>query len=539
MISLPEEIDRNLWTCQVKTNEVFEVEIQISPSKVKAYTCECPIYVKDKMCHHIVAGMLLVRKKIEERLAIKAEKQAAKEKKKPKSKRLTTSIILEQIPATALHDFLRAYAKENRNFALALKARFANTIDLSDDPDKYVHLLESSINAVRRQALRIGKKGIRQITKVSQELLHHAEEAITFEDYPEAIAIIQALFDKLLFILSKVDDKESVLNILGKTQELLFVITKKDLAPPLRESIWMDLLISTFQENVQRTSLVEGFLKIALSLSQNDEEKLKHFLHALQTYPISKREGSANHIHFLLAQMSVLDQLNHGDALELLIKENLFHSDILIQAITFSQANQDWPRLKQLARLGLKMHQDTVVVNHLNSVLLDTALIEKNRKNIKKISIQLFLSTYDFKYYDILEEHFSRSWSTIKMLLITSLEEQTFSLARRDAIALVYRRNQMDGPLLAYLQNTQSLDLLCAYDQTLLANHRADILSLHEDLLVQYLNTHLGRSPSVKVREIVQHLNKIGENSFAKELVSKIRHLYADRQSLMEELQSF
>jgi len=217
----------------------------------------------------------------------------------------------------------------------------------------------------------------------------------------------------------------------------------------------------------------------------------------------------------------------------------IIHSDILIQAITFSEANKDWPRLKQLAKVGLKMHQDPVVVNHLNAVLLNTALAEKDRKTIKKISIQLFLSTYDFKYYDILKDHFPRSWSNIKMLLIASLEEQVFSLPKRDTIALIYQKNQMEDALLKYLQNTQSLDLLCTYDQSLLKAYRTEILDLHEALLVQYLNTHLGRSPSVKVREIVQHLKKIGEGVFAKELVSKIRHLYADRQSLMEELQSF
>ncbi len=537
LITMPQEVIRNLWTCQVKKEETFEVEIQITPSKVKAYTCDCSLFADYKICEHITAGLLLVRKKIEEKQAIRAQKKEAKAKKT--TKRLTTSIILEQIPPNTLHDFLRAYAKENRNFALALKARFANKIDLSDDPDKYVHLLESSINSVRRQALRIGKKGIRQISKVSEELINHAEEAITFEDFPEAIAIIQALFDKLLFILPKVEDKEIILKILQKTQELLAIIGQKDLAPPLRESIWMDLLISTFQENIQRTTLVEGFLKIALSLSQNDEEKLKHLLHSLQTYPISKKEGSANHIHFLLAQMSVLDQLNHGDALELLIEENLFHSDILIQAVAFSQNNKDLPRAKQLAKTGLKMHQDPVIVNHLNAVLLETALAEKDRKSIKKIGIQLFLNTYDFKYYDILKDHFSRSWSTIKMLLIASLEEQVFSIPKRDTIALIYQKNKMDDALLKYLQDTQSLDLLRTYDQTLLKSYPAEILSLHESLLVQYLNTHLGRSPSVKVREIVQHLKNIGESAFAKELVSKIRDLYADRQSLMEELQSF
>ena len=40
------ESERNLWLTKV---DDFEVELQISPSRVKAVSCECDIYLKEKM----------------------------------------------------------------------------------------------------------------------------------------------------------------------------------------------------------------------------------------------------------------------------------------------------------------------------------------------------------------------------------------------------------------------------------------------------------------------------------------------------------
>ena len=59
--------ERNIWVAKV---DDFEVEMQISPSKVKACSCECNVFLNEKMCGHVAAGLLALRKKIAENLVI-------------------------------------------------------------------------------------------------------------------------------------------------------------------------------------------------------------------------------------------------------------------------------------------------------------------------------------------------------------------------------------------------------------------------------------------------------------------------------------
>ena len=53
------ETERNLWLAEVERNEV---EVQISPGKVKAITCECNVFKTNKICGHIAATLFALRK---------------------------------------------------------------------------------------------------------------------------------------------------------------------------------------------------------------------------------------------------------------------------------------------------------------------------------------------------------------------------------------------------------------------------------------------------------------------------------------------
>ncbi len=132
-----------------------------------------------------------------------------------------------------------------------------------------------------------------------------------------------------------------------------------------------------------------------------------------------------------------------------------------------------------------------------------------------------------------------RSWEKIKAQVLKALHKQSFSVAKRDIIAKIYASEQdLDG-LFQFLQETRSIDLLLEYDHHLRSDQSPLIYDLYLDLLSEYLNQHLGRHASVKVKKVLAHLQASGAQAFVDQLLKAFRLEYQTRHSLMEELSDF
>ncbi|RMF29260.1 MAG: SWIM zinc finger family protein, partial [Bacteroidetes bacterium] len=143
------ETEKHLWVGWVAG---LEVEVQVSPSKVLAASCECEEFQGQGMCPHVGAVLFALRR----------EQQQRKERKrtrKPPTRRLTVNAVIEQAPPEELLAFVRQYAKTNRAFALALKARFAGAVSTPDEREKYSRLLETALQGHRDEKDNITFRG--------------------------------------------------------------------------------------------------------------------------------------------------------------------------------------------------------------------------------------------------------------------------------------------------------------------------------------------------------------------------------------------
>ena len=82
------ENERHLWIAQV---EGHETEVQISPSRVRACTCECGVFEQEKMCGHLAATLLALRRKLLDAAVPKEKKQ----RRPPLYQKLTVTAVLE------------------------------------------------------------------------------------------------------------------------------------------------------------------------------------------------------------------------------------------------------------------------------------------------------------------------------------------------------------------------------------------------------------------------------------------------------------
>ncbi|MEM1322191.1 MAG: SWIM zinc finger family protein [Bacteroidota bacterium] len=528
-----QELDNHLWVFKIEDEQVFEVEIQISPSRVKACTCDCGAYAENGICVHIVTALLCLRQEVRQR---KAKKAAQKQKPEPAQK-LTTNAILRQVDAEALRSFVAQYARNNRSFALALKARFGSLIPLASGSDPYAQLLDSIIRPLTRDGRRLSTKGVRQIAAMLEQLLQQAEEAASLQEHQVVFDILHALFNKVGPVISMTDKgREQLVALLQKALELLRRLLMEPLAPQMQEQIWQFALAKSTYGAFFTSGISLELLRLLLPLA-NSRERQDGLYAAIEQGKEQRQRSKQQLIDYLLLELQLLEQSGQKERSTQLIQDNLMQPEILLLTIEQAMLAADYPQAQRLAEQGLASTSTTEIHYRLRDQLLQIAIIEGQQAEIKTLALACLLDTYDFKYFKLLKAQGTENWSQEREQLIHDLRQRPYTLAQRDLIAAIFVAEQDFEQLMAYIQSIESIDLLMQYDERLLAQYRPTVYSSYKQLLHNYLSNHLGRQSSQKTRQIIEHLYQIEADDLAKELVQHFRAQYASRHSLMEELQ--
>lgn len=529
------ELERHLWLAEVDGETKFEVEVKISPSKVLAATCECETFLNSKECEHFAAVLFKLRNYL---TALKIKKQRSREPKRLKRK-LTTNVILEQVSQEDLVSFVRDYAKGNRNFALALKAKFAAQVSQITTIDKYLQLLDSIINMVRRPDRSISTRGVQKINKVLEELLSQVGDNIARENYIEALSQIRSIIEKVTPILKKSVDEKLLLNhALRAAFDQLRLLIQQPIPPALFNIIW-DYCGTESKKLTYRSNYMDVvFFELMLCIAKEKlklEQLVGHIDDQIDRYKKEGREFSK----LILVKVQVLDKAGKRKAIKALVTKNLANPSVLFYAIEQYRKRKDYKRANQLAINGLKAAEDKTVIGQLEDTLLQIAEEQGDRETILDFAERRMLATLDPIYFFKLKEYYQGNWSVKVSALIQAIQRLPYTIEKRDIIAFIYKEEAQLEALMAYLQKVASIDLLKEFGPYLIKVYRKETFNLYQNLLNLYLRNHLGRKPSLKIRAVIVKLLQEGETKLAEALVEEFRIAYPERHSLIEELEVF
>ena len=529
------ELEKHLWLAEVEAEDRYEVEVKISPSKVLAATCECEEFLKHKECSHLAAVLLKLRQYLS---ALKVKKQRARDAKKS-TRKLTTNVILEHIKPEDLTAFVRDYAKTNRSFSLALKAKFAGQVSQISSNEKYLQLLDGIVGMARRPDRSISVRGVQKINKVLVELLGQIGDNIAIENYKEALFQIQSIIEKIPPILKKAaDDKGLLTTSLKETFRALDELIQSSIPPALKADIW-DYAMEESKKLVYRSNRIDiNFYELLLKMTKEKvklEQLVQHIEEQIKRYKKEDRDYSK----LMLTKIHVLDKGGKKAAIRALVKENLANPKVLFYAIDQYRKQKRYDRAKSLALDGLKSSKDKSVSGKLEEVLLQLAEDMGEVDTILEFAEKRLIATLDSKYFFKIRENFSGDWEEKFAELVQTLQKLPYSMKRRDLVAIVYNEEGRKEELLAYLQKMTSIDLLKEYGPLLVQDFKKETRELYKKLLNQYLRNHIGRKPSLKIRGVIAKLMEAGEARLAESLVEEFRESYSERHSLMEELEVF
>lgn len=535
-VSTPFELERQLWSIEVEEGRRYEVEIRISASRVVQAACECERFRKTGECAHFAAALLALRRKWSEQ---QEKKKTAAARKERAPKNLSAGIILEHISPEDLAEFVRQYAKSNRNFAVALKTRFAPAVPAADNKAKFLELLEGAIALSRKADRSLNARGIQKIRSVLDEMLDQMHTALVQQHFTDAVDMAQSIIEKITSLLRKAGERQQELR--EPVQEafgILREVVTRQASPALLDALWQ-YASEESRKLIYRSNAIDLYFLRLMSVMNDtearEEELLTRISEQIGKYLSEGRDPSA----VVLLQLQILEQSGKNMEAQELIERYLSAPEVLLFAVRSAAAKEDWRRVEMLGNAGLKMQLPPVVVAELEDLLLQWAILKNNADEITRLSQSRFFRSLDIKYYRVLRAVNAENWKGRADLALEQLRRMPFSVQKRNTIAAVLAEEGRVEALFDYMKDARSLDLVLQFGAQLLPGKEDQLLDLYRELLEQYLRGHVGPKPSQRVREIVEQLYRNGMPGIAEQLVEIIRSEYPERHTLQEEMQIF
>jgi hypothetical protein len=525
-----EEIDKHLWVAAVETDRMYEVEVKITPRKVTAASCDCAAFREKGVCEHLGAVLLRLRRQLTD----KSLQQAPPPKQK--TGKLTIATILEQVEEKELLDFLKAYARHNRHFTIAIKARFASEVDAGSDGEKYAELLDSAISDARRPDRTFTRRGIQKIEKVLANLHQRLDELLAKQWYAEAFELAQRMVEKVTPVLRKTEHGELIQPHLTHLFKLLKRLLDLPLPPALADRAWEYCLEESKKLVYRNTAIDKYFFSLLLQMAGNESRfaiLLAYFDELLDRYYWEKRDLS----HLILAKLDLLDKAGRLDDLDqLLHSHSLDAADILYFALAKGRQEKNYRRVKQIALQALKRFDDPHKRLDMEKVLLEVAVTENNTTDIIRWASRVFLDSADKRYLEQAKNAAGNTWPQVRLSLLQEIGDWSEGTRKQAALAHCYADARQLDLLLELLRRNRSLELLQEFDHLLLPVYSTEVKSMYKEWLHLYLKDHLGRKTSRNIRQLIEHVIAIGGTEIANMLVEEFTRAYPERHTLIEEL---
>ncbi len=529
------EVEKNLFLARFTEGaDLVETEVQLIGTKVKVATCECADFHEKEICSHIGAALLTLL----ERRNVKSEARKATTLKAAQNAdappKLTIPNILKRIEAQQLIEFIADYARNDKQFALALKTRFASDLSSGTVEEHYKTLIDNTLRSVKNPKGRITPKGWQQVFTMIDELRQKAETLFKGGELSHCFDVIKVTLPLVHRLMrtsespkSKIERRQVQLTeILRGYDELL-------VSPELSQQMW-DFILNEYNQNCRQefsTRLFDALLKNA-----DSDARVENLLHIIDGQIIACRQFLEIKDRLMTQKVQVLQKSGRVAEASALILSVSANPDVLLFAVQNALTNNDFELAKSLCQNGLKIFKNNPIAREtLEENLLTIAESQSDTEGVYFYGERRLLATFRYEFYTRLKKISLTQQK--KLDLIQKLENQTYRIEKRDLLAAIYFEEQLLDKLTGMITEMQSLELLRRYGVDLYKIDTESTVELHKKVIYEYLFTHLGRPPAQRIRQVLESLIARGGRALAERLKSDLKRNFPERYSLNEELE--
>jgi len=517
------EVEKHFWVASVDAPDgIYEIEVMITPHKIKPFTCECWTEGRRLMCPHIAAALLKLRQFLEQ----KAEENKARAEKKAKSElnRITVGNVLANATPEALTDFVQEYARRDRDFALALKTWFAGNVTGAGNP---FALVLDSVIPENIQDKKAREPELRRLRQTLDDLNRQLDSAAAEHNYPLAFQIALTIVQKIAPLVRKLEDSKRHLLLqqcnyaftrLARLQEL-------PVSPELKEEAWSAVFNLVPADGFPPEMTVPVLL--FLNREASDDAGFRQINALFDQVPFPAPPLILHLFAGALAKRSapgsVIRVLEEYGAQPALVREAI---DVLAKTGQYEAAYLAGEHF--LDKLGFGFGQRREIERILSDIAKDSG--DKDRQI--KLLWRRFLQSSNFDYFREMKTISGAGWPAELKRCLAELRKQ----GNDGMTAVVLAAEGEKEELAQLLEKQNDIQQFQLYENLFLPEDREFVRNRYIGLLSDYLSQHFGRQASAFA---VQHLSGLLQKGEQELVIGIIRDLvarFADRPTLPEEL---
>ena len=514
------EAEKHLWIATIERNEV---EIQISPSRVRAVSCDCAFYQEEGLCEHIAAGLLVLRRK-------KQQEEAAREAKKRAKKaptKLTTASILSYISPEELEDFVRDYARSNRAFSLLLRARFAKDVPLADGQNAYAVVIEAAVADARRRDGSIRYKGVLKLVRLLKELTEQTGEQYARGNFGEVHRLVSAIWEGVAPTARRAGkNSERIEVFLEENLKTYRRLLEKDLSPELQAAIFETALHTLRRPASKNLGLDHYWFDLLFALADDPER------HAPLLESIDDLIRNYQHRRtFLLGlKMDLLGHVGRGDE-AIHIATQYAHQPQLIARAALQEINRgNFGRAEELLRESFSRTSEQANLP-LQRAQAELFRAQKREEEAFGQSRVIFLRTKTMEDFEQLRTTLPPArWEEELPLIVEQIRE--YGHVQRATLEAIFAREEMYDQLARQLFEAGDPTRLERFAPELFEKAPKVARLLYEEVLTKYLKEHFGKAAGEMVRQSFTFLRRIGQGGFVEKLRARLQRAFPGRKRI-------
>ena len=511
--------EKSLWTAMVYDGIFYEVELFSPFAQRRKVSCECEGYKASKSCKHITAALFALRTQLKD----EAEKKAERLKGKISTgKKLNINTLLQDLDKDDLLNFIRGYARKDKNFNIALKAHFARRVDLVDNRAKFKGILDSIIKPITSPTTRAKAADLKNFIAVSKELTAQLEDAISLSEYTDAYYIVDAGISKAEYVRYHYDNyADETLAISNRYHELLILLYQRVHAKQLKTNL-LELIIELPQRSYYKHNRLQDHLYLLLINKEHKDKELLLRIKDICSNTLLSKKFEDHDFVTILSLILILDfHLHKLKDISWFVEQHAQLSmNVVDRLVSVSEAQVSvklmkkmkthFPKSRELKRKLLQVHLSLNQLDELTKLLPKYMIQSDDTKLLYKLKSKLS----------------SEQWTGVILELIEHYKTEE---SKKSILANIYFHEEDYESLIQLMQLGLDLEIVMSYDHKLIKEYPKEIISIYRNTLSKILDGYLGDKSHDSVRKAMFHLEQLGARKIQRSVKSYLETEYQHR----------
>lgn len=521
--------DESAWSAQVEGTEIYDVEIEQAAQGYLVCECTCP-YDMGEHCKHIAAILYAIEESFPE---VIGKKQTVRKKRQTKYDKLRDA--LQNTPHSRLVDILLELAEKDKQLNNRLMVRLDVLGESSRD---YRSIISDALRAGQREYGFIDYRGSMQAASKIFELLNQTGRMLAEGQVSRAIAVFQAVLEKVTVAIAHADDSSGSLGSC-----IAVSVEGLEKCIPLLNTAERHSLFEYCCQQAQKPEFRDwdwGWDLFAIAAELVADESDRETLFAALDSLVKTKETSAKKDFFrdftleraAQVKLSVIERFDGREAGLAFIRAHVHLSrfrqmliERLIDANTLDEASQ-------LAREGVILSEKNRfpgLVLQYRALQLVIAQKRRDADEIIRIASELWLQRGGNEYYEVLKNTIpEKDWSGFFESLIDRSRHSPHMLA------WAFVREDMWERLLGVVQ--EHPELIRDYRKELEKRFPDKIAQVYERIVEKMLHRTSDRGTYRMACEYLIRMKQLGAGTRVSEVVQSLKTRYGNRRALIEEL---